>query len=150
MYDNVMPSLYCLYCYITHPYQVPAKDSKGLYFFLSYSCLLMVAHGRVVTSSCQIPEVKQCRARLVLGWVTDAWVMLLAMCGHVGQASHIMLPLTTQQWWVPGRTKNRELWMALQKNALNSPQRRWDHIRVSSKTRGVNCEVCKTRRDIRL
>ena len=30
----------------------------------------MVAHGRVVTSSRQITEVKQRRARLVLGWVT--------------------------------------------------------------------------------
>ena len=30
------------------------------------------AHGRVVTSSCQITEVKQCRVRLVLGWVTGA------------------------------------------------------------------------------
>ena len=31
----------------------------------------MVAHGRMVTSSRQITEVKQRRARLVLGWVTD-------------------------------------------------------------------------------
>ena len=30
----------------------------------------MVAHGRMVTSSRQITEVKQRRARLVLGWVT--------------------------------------------------------------------------------
>ena len=30
----------------------------------------LVAHGRVVTSSRQITEVKQRRARLVLGWVT--------------------------------------------------------------------------------
>ena len=29
-----------------------------------------LAHGRVVTSSRQITEVKQRRARLVLGWVT--------------------------------------------------------------------------------
>ena len=33
---------------------------------------LMVAHGRMVTSSRQITEVKQRRARLVLGWVTVA------------------------------------------------------------------------------
>ena len=55
----------------------------------------LVAHGRVVTSSRQITEVK--RARLVLGWVTGARVTLLAMCRGVGQASHIMLPLSTQQ-----------------------------------------------------
>ena len=29
-------------------------------------------HSRVVTGSCQITEVKQRRARLVLGWVTGA------------------------------------------------------------------------------
>ena len=32
----------------------------------------VVAHGRMVTSSRQITEVKQRRARLVLGWVTAA------------------------------------------------------------------------------
>ena len=58
---------------------------------------LMVAHGRVVTSSRQITEVKQRRARLVLGWVTDARVTLPAMCRGVGQAFHIMPPLSTQQ-----------------------------------------------------
>ena len=36
----------------------------------------MVAHGRMVTSSRQITEVKQRRARLVLGWVTAARVTL--------------------------------------------------------------------------
>ena len=45
----------------------------------------MVAHGRMVTSSRQITEVKQCRARLVLGWVTAARVMLPAMCRGVGR-----------------------------------------------------------------
>ena len=57
----------------------------------------MVAHGRVATSSHQLTEVKQCRARLVLGWVTAARVTLLAMCRGVGQAFHIMPPLSTQQ-----------------------------------------------------
>ena len=61
-----------------------------------------VAHGRVVTSSSQITEVKQHQAQLVLGWVTDARVTLPAMCRGVGQASHIMLPLSTQQRWVAG------------------------------------------------
>ena len=56
-----------------------------------------VAHGRVVTSSHQITEVKQRRARLVLGWVTAARVTLPAMCRGVGQAFHIMPPLSTQQ-----------------------------------------------------
>ena len=50
----------------------------------------MVAHGRVVTGSRQITEVKQCRARLALGWVTAARVTLPAMCRGVGQAFHIM------------------------------------------------------------
>ena len=50
----------------------------------------MVAHGREVTTSQQITEVKQRRARLVLGWVTSARVTLPAMCTGVEQASHIM------------------------------------------------------------
>ena len=33
----------------------------------------------MVTSSCQIAEVKQCRAQLVLAWMTSARVTLLAM-----------------------------------------------------------------------
>ena len=57
----------------------------------------MVAHGRVVTSSRQITEVKQRRARLVFGWVTAARVTLPAMYRGVGQAFHIMPPLSTQQ-----------------------------------------------------
>ena len=62
------------------------------------SMVAMVAHGRVVTSSRQITEVKQRRARLVLGWVTaGARVTLSAMCRGVGQAFHIMPPLSTQQ-----------------------------------------------------
>ena len=58
----------------------------------------VVAHGRVVTSSHQITEVKQRRARLVLGWV-DARCSshAPAMCRVVGQASHITMPLSTQQ-----------------------------------------------------
>ena len=51
----------------------------------------------MVTSSRQITEVKQRRARLVLGWMTAARVTLPAMCGGVGQASHITPPLSTQQ-----------------------------------------------------
>ena len=35
-------------------------------------------------------------------------------------------------------------------NVLNSPQRRWDHVRESSNTRGVNCKVCWTHWDFRL
>ena len=109
-------------------------------------------HGRVVTISRQITEVEQCRAQFVLGWVTGARVTLPATCRGVGQASHIMLPLSTQQWWVPGGTKNGELCMALQfscrKKARNSPQRRSDRTRESSNTRGVNCDVCLTRWDM--
>ena len=56
-----------------------------------------VAHGRVVTSSNHITEVKQRPARLVLGWVTSARVTLPAMCRGVEQASHITPPLATQQ-----------------------------------------------------
>ena len=51
----------------------------------------------MVTSSRQITEVKQRRARLVLGWVTAARITLPAMCRGVGQASHITPPLSTQQ-----------------------------------------------------
>ena len=74
---------------------------------------LMVAHGRVVTSSCQITEVKQRRPWLVLGLSTGAQVTLLAMCKGVGQAPHIMPPLSTQQWWVPGgmRKLNYKHWL---------------------------------------
>ena len=76
------------------------------------SNMVVVAHGRVVTSSRQITR----RARLVLGWVTSARVTLLAMCRGVGQASHIMLPLSTQQlgtWWNK-KMENCE-WHKLQK-----------------------------------
>ena len=62
--------------------------------------------------------------------MADAWVTLPAMCRGVWQASHIMQPLSTQQWWVPGGTKNGELWMAIAaENALNSSETRWDRIR---------------------
>ena len=109
------------------------------------------AHGLVVTSSRQTTEVKQRQARLVLVWVTGARVTLPVMCRGVGKAFHIISPLSTQQWWVPGGTNNGELWMAIAaENALNSSQRRWDHTRESSNTRGVNCEVCWTTWDIRL
>ena len=66
-------------------------SNVGLYWLKS------IAHGRVVTSCRQITEVKQCRARLVLGWVTGARVTLPAMCSGVGQPSYIMPPLPTQQ-----------------------------------------------------
>ena len=51
----------------------------------------------VVTSSRQITAVKQRRDPLVLAWVTGARVTLLSMCRGVGQSSHIMPPLSTQQ-----------------------------------------------------
>ena len=71
------------------------------------------------------------------------------MCRSVGQIFHSILPLPTQQWWVPDGTKNWEI-VKLQKNGLKSPQRRWDRIRENSNTRGVNCKVCWTHGDIRL
>ena len=61
------------------------------------ACITVVALGRMVTSSRQITKVEQRRARLVLGYVTAAGVTLPAMCRGVGQASHITLPLSTQQ-----------------------------------------------------
>ena len=64
--------------------------------YASFQSVIVVT-GRMVTSSRQITEVKQRRARLVLGWVTAAGVTLPAMCRGVGQASHIMPPLSTQQ-----------------------------------------------------
>ena len=51
----------------------------------------------MVTSSRQITEVKQRRARLVRGCVTAALVTLSAMCKGVGQAFHITPPLSTKQ-----------------------------------------------------
>ena len=68
----------------------------------------LTAHGRVVASSRQITEVKQRRARLVLGWVTGDRVMLPAMCRGTGQAFHIMPPAHPAVW-VPGGTKDGEL-----------------------------------------
>ena len=48
-------------------------------------------------------------------------------------------------------SKIGKLWVALAaENALNSPQRRWDCIRESSNTRGVDCKVCWTHGDIRV
>ena len=63
---------------------------------LVLSCSV-VTHDRVLTSSHQIAEVKQRRARLVFEWVTGARVTLPAICRGLGQASHIMPPLSTQQ-----------------------------------------------------
>ena len=57
--------------------------------------LYMVADGRVVTSSRQIIEVKQCQAQLALRWMTNARVTLPAMCRGIGQVSNIMPPLCT-------------------------------------------------------
>ena len=65
----------------------------------------------MVTSSRQITEVKQRRARLVLGWVTAAWVTLPAMCSGVGKTSHIVPPLSTQQWLVPGSNEKADIVM---------------------------------------
>ena len=75
-------------------------------------------------------------------WPNDAqWVcgvpshMLPAMCTcrGVGQTSHIMPPLSIQQWWVPGgkRKLNCNDFLNLHKSAqmLNSPQFRWDYMR---------------------
>ena len=88
----------------------------------------MVAHGRVVTSFPQITEFKQRRARLVLGWVTGARVTLPAMCRGVGQASHIMPSLShiavMGTWW---NEQRRIVNGSNCRNALNYPQRRWDH-----------------------
>ena len=46
----------------------------GMQTFMNYwlHTLAVVAHGRMVISSRQITEVKQRRARLVLGWVTES------------------------------------------------------------------------------
>ena len=77
-----------------------------LLFFTHITCTivcLMVAHGRVVTSSPQIAEIKQLWARLVLGWVTGAQVTLPAMCRGVGQAFHYhatsVHPAVMGTWW---------------------------------------------------
>ena len=75
----------------------PSGMLSVLAFYCLVQLLFVVAHGRMVTNSHQITEVKQRRAWLLLGWVTGARVMLPAMCRGVGQASHIMLPLSTQQ-----------------------------------------------------
>ena len=88
---------------------------------------LLLTHNQVVTSSRYITEVKQRRSWLVLGWVTGALVMLPAMCRGVGQASHIIPPLSTEKLCLPGVTRrlNCNDWLYLQQNAqlLNSPQR---------------------------
>ena len=115
--------------YVCMLWLVSCRTHQSLYCYEACA-VVMVAHGRVVTSPDQITEVKQRGAQLVLGWATSARVTLPAMCRGVGQAFHIMPPLSTQQWWVPGGMKNGELWMALAaENALDFPQKRWDHIR---------------------
>ena len=55
----------------------------------------MVEHGRVVTNACQITEVKQCRARLVLGLVTGAQVTLPVMCRFYSPIFDIHPVITT-------------------------------------------------------
>ena len=68
-----------------------------------HSLLNMVAHGRLVTSSCQITEVKQCRARLVLGWMTSAqvrWWLYVEVLGkpHISYSS--VHPVVMGTWWI--------------------------------------------------
>ena len=64
---------------------------------------------------------------------------LAAFCRSLGQTSYSTLPLSTQQCWVPGGTKKRNMWqssLAAYMSAAFSP-RRWDHTWVSSNTRGI-------------
>ena len=66
---------------------------------ISYN-ICKVAHGRLVTSSRQITEVKQSRAQLVFGWVTGAWVTLSAMCRGVRQYHAASVhPAAMGTWW---------------------------------------------------
>ena len=86
---------------------------------------------RVVTCSREITEVKQRRAQSE-HWMGDRCSSpTSSLCRGVGQGTHIMPPLSTQQWWVPVVTKTLgELWMALTaENALHSHPRKWDRIK---------------------
>ena len=74
--------------------KAPSAQNKQCKFKLILS---VVAQGQAITSSRQITEVKQLLALLVLGWVTSTQVTLPAMCSGVGQASHVMPPLSAQQ-----------------------------------------------------
>ena len=110
-----------------HEPQKPWQDDQ----FASQSRTQMVAH-RNWTSSHQITEVNTC-------------VELL------GKTSHTIPPLSTQYWRVPGGTKTGKAVNGINcRNALNYSQRRWDCIRESSNTRGINCKVCWTHWDFRL
>ena len=64
----------------------------GQYISIFY---LRMAHGRVVTCS------------PVTSWMCDCQRYSHAACHvrGVGQTSHTMLPLSTQQGWIPGGTK---------------------------------------------
>ena len=65
---------------------------------------------------------------------------LPVICRSVGQTSYSILPLPTQQWWVPGGTKNWNIvnGISCRKCAEVSPEedseKRRDHIRESSNT----------------
>ena len=91
-------------------------------WFASQSPAPMVAHGKLTSSlrSLKLINVYRC------------WAKPLIPC-------HLCPP--SNDGYLVAR-KLEKLWMAsAAENALNSPQRRWDHIRESSNTRGVNCKV---------
>ena len=105
---------------------------------------LVVAHGRVVTSSHQIIEVKQRLARLVFGWVSVLKSRCCPCVEVLGKSRALIMPrLSIQQWWVPGGMRKLHCndWLSVHQSEqmLNSPQRRWDCIRESSNI--IGCKL---------
>ena len=108
-----------------------------------YMVIYVVAHGRAVTSSRQITEVKQRRAQFST-WMGDRCSSHAG--GHVYRCwaslsyhAASVHPAVMGTWW-------KEQWRIVNGNSCRkcaefSPEE-MDSIRESSNTRGVNCEIC--------
>ena len=82
---------------------IKSDRTVGISSFVCVSVLTSDAISHTISSVIQpiIPDVIWCLQLSVFFPFP-----LLVMCGSVGQTSHSILPLPTQQWWIPGGTKN--------------------------------------------
>ena len=66
---------------------------------------------------------------------------LLVICRCVGKLliSCCLCSVFTQQWWVPGGTKQSQIVMNGSRCRKWAPQRRWERKRMCFNTKSVNC-----------
>ena len=126
-----------------------------LWFNSTVSCFSLKANismqglESTVTGACKITKCFWCTFVFIkgLGFDSQCWPCV-EVSGKL-LIPYCLCPPSSNGYLV--ERKIGKLWLTLAaENALNSPQRRWDCIRESSNTRGVNCKVCWTHGGIRL